>query len=124
MRGHEEIAAARRTGAVPALVWVTTDGYNVGFTRLKALGFWPADWIEIEARDNLQRMDLRCVVGLRVNVSGFDERRVGAAARALQGAGAVQVIATNHLVTRRAGEPFCEAHRMTTKNEEIDEWPL
>jgi hypothetical protein len=123
MRGHEEIAAARRRGAGPSMVWIDCDGYNEGVARLRALGCWLADWIELRPEDNPLRLDLRCVIGLLVLVSGLDERRVAAVARACEAAGARQVIASWHKVHHAAGDPLATVERLTTTNEELAEWP-
>jgi hypothetical protein len=123
MRGNEEIAAARRRGAGPSMVWIDCDGYNDGFTRLKSMGLWPEDWIELRADENPLRLDLRCVIGLCVNVMGQDERRVGAVARACVEAGARRVIASFATCELRAGEPVHTMQRMTFSNEELAEWP-
>jgi hypothetical protein len=105
------------------MAWVDCDGYNAGLTRLLAMGLWPDDWLEIRPEENPLRLDLRCLIGLTVNVMGSDERRVAVVARACVDAGAKRVIASWHTLVYRAGEPHCETQRMTLLNEELAEWP-
>jgi len=124
VRGHEQIAERRRAWHIPPMVWVLTDGYCEGMARLRALGCPLVDHIELKHSDNPKRLDLRCVIGLVVEVSGSDERRVGAVARACVEHGAKQVIAA-HLTTTKRGEDFdVQAHRITYTNEEIEQWPV
>lgn len=123
MRGHEAIAERRRKGHTPAMVWVLTDGYCDGMARLAALGCPMVDHIELKHSDNPKRLDLRCLIGLHVEVSGSDERRVAAVARACVEHGAKQVIAA-HLTTTKRGEDIdVTTHRITFTNEELEQWP-
>lgn len=123
MRGHEKIAECRRRGHTPGLVWVLTDGYCDGMARLAAMGCPMVDHIEVKHSDNPKRLDLRCLIGLHVEVSGSDERRVAAVARACVEHGAKQVIAA-HLTTTKRGEDFdVTTHRITFTNEELATWP-
>jgi hypothetical protein len=48
----------------------------------------------IEPEDNLRTLDLRCIVGLRVKVTGNDADRVKAVAQACEAASAKRVIAS------------------------------
>jgi hypothetical protein len=123
MRGHEQLAKRRRDGYVPALVWVLTDGYCDGMARLAALGCPMADHLELKHSDNPKRLDLRCLIGLAVEVTGSDERRVAAVARACLEHGAKQVIAAHVTTTWRGEEPEVTVHRITFTNEELDQWP-
>jgi hypothetical protein len=110
MRGHEPLIALRRAGWKPAMAWVSVDGYSETFTNLSRLGFPPLDAIELAATDSPARVDLRCVIGMTVEVSGSDERRVAATARACRDFGATQVVAMT-------------PDRITFTNEELDKWP-
>lgn len=123
MRGHEQILAARRKGRHPSLVWVACDGYNDGFTRLAALGCRPLDHIELKADENPKRLDLRCVIGLAVDVSGTNEKRVAAVARACVEHGARRVIASHFTTHKRGDDIEVQTHRMTFTNEELEQWP-
>lgn len=93
MRGHQQLIAMRNAGAVPDVVWIDTD--------LPKLPM-PGDWHEItprhahlqlDASDRLARLDLRCVIGLTVSVSGSDVHRVRAVRDACIDAKAKRVIA-------------------------------
>lgn len=105
------------------MVWIDCDGYNDGFSRLAGMGFWPEGWIELRADANPLRLDLRCLIGLCVNIMGRDERRVGAVARACADAGARRVIASYDTCEMQAGEPVHTTQRITFSNEELDQWP-
>jgi hypothetical protein len=123
MRGHDRIAERRRSRDKPAMVWVLCDGYSVGMTRLQALGCALPDVIELKHSDNPKRLDLRCLIGLTVEVSGSDQARVGAVARACVAAGAAQVIAVAQTVTPRGEEFDVHTDRITFTNEEVELWP-
>jgi len=92
MRGHEALIAMRLKRRVPALVWISTDP-----DRLKA---W-RDWqhvsphraeVQIDEADPLNRLDLRFVIGLTVQVQGQRRERVEALRRACIEFGAQRVI--------------------------------
>lgn len=114
----------RRNGRKPSMVWLSCDGYNAGFTRLAKLGFYPESHVELDMKDSPARVDFRFAVGLVVEVSGSDERRVGATARALVGSGAKQVIAACHTMHRRGEEFEADIDRITFTNEEVSQWPM
>lgn len=73
MRGHEPLLAMRRAGFAPQAAWLGLD----------ANPLW-RDWplygshaqIEIELGEAINRLDLRCLVGMQVWIDGSDERRV------------------------------------------------
>lgn len=97
MRGHEALQAMRRRGKVPAIVFVATDRDATEHYRN-----WPADTpdmasILVERSEAAHRLDLRCLVGLTVCVSGCDEDRVGAVALACERAKALRVIAVTSI---------------------------
>lgn len=123
MRGHERIAERRRHGDKPAMVWVLCDGYSAGMSRLQAIGCALPDVIELKHSDNPKRMDLRCLIGLTVEVSGSDQARVGAVARACVAAGASQVIAVAQTVTPRGEDFDVHTDRISFTNEEVEQWP-
>jgi hypothetical protein len=124
MRGHEALAAMRRAGHRPAMAWVETDGYNDGLQRMARYGVRPVAQLEVALTDRPQRLDLRCLVDLVVEVSGSDERRVAAVARACVEAGARQVIAVASTTTRRGDDFEVQIDRMTVTNEGLSEWPM
>jgi hypothetical protein len=93
MRGHHALIEMRTQGYAPACVWL-----DVNEPRLPM----PDDWqensprdahLQLEARDRLSTLDLRCLVGLRVFVYGDVAKLVGATREACIAAGAKRVIA-------------------------------
>ena len=87
---------------------------------------WSGDWgrmamslafVDIHPHDSLH--DLRFAVGLPVQVSGEDVRRVGQVAKAFVKAGASQVIAG---AGRYVGEEY-RVDRMAFGSEEVLAWP-
>lgn len=123
MRGHETIVAMRRRGRRPGMVWLDTDGYYSGLQALARMGFPAQGHVELQPSDAPHRLDLRFLVGLLVEVSGSDERRVAAVARASVEAGARQVIAAWATTVPRGEEFETTTHRMTFTNEELALWP-
>lgn len=121
MRGQERIAEARRGGYRPALIWVEADGYNPGFTRLAQLGFPRQDTLEIEPGENLQRLDLRCVVGCIVDVTGKDQARVAAIARACTEHGAAHVFCGVYAPADGRGN--CARLAFANGIKEVEQWP-
>lgn len=104
MRGHEPLIAQRLRGKRPDLVAVEVGGPPT---------WQSANWhrftprhaqLHIADADPLQRLDLRCLVGLNVTVFGQDPQRVGAAVAAIQAAGARRVLACAYTVTEQAGD--------------------
>ena len=92
MRGHQPLVAMRLRGVRPPLARVETDPMPWA-----DWADWPA-WsdvpmVEVEPRDALHRLDLRCFVAMPVAVGGRDSQRVAAVFTALQAAGASRVIA-------------------------------
>ncbi len=99
MRGQEPLVAMRLRGQLPASVTIDVD---------RALPAWLwRDWaadrewafqrpvharLVVERGEAAQRLDLRCVIGLTVQVCGDDAERVQAVARACQAAQAQRVI--------------------------------
>jgi hypothetical protein len=108
MRGHQDLIALRRKGVKPPLVWLScgrSDGLRRHREETGALG----EHIEIDEGDIIERLDLRCLVGLAVDVSGDDRGRVLALAKACEEAGASRVIAWWDAWERRAGEWSCHS---------------
>lgn len=92
MRGHEALLQMRRQGLAPVSVTVTTDPECDRF-----VASWPRDMpafpqLLIAPDDTPERLDLRCLVGLRVWVDGLDPERVERVAKACEAAGAKRVI--------------------------------
>lgn len=92
MRGHEAILQLRRRGFAPRLVSVETEGPAIRFDR-----FFPAiddgyAMLQIEPHEPVHRVDLRCLLGLVVVVSGCNAERVAAVCAACTAAGAERVI--------------------------------
>ena len=92
MRGAEQLIAMRLQHRKPAMVDIETERDPQRWCDTwRADGFANAQLL-IEPAENVQRMDLRCVVGLVVEVQGSDAGRVLAIAEACKAAGARRVI--------------------------------
>lgn len=92
MRGHLPLISMRRQRAVPQAVFVDVD-----IDPFEQWRTWPTETpnhahLLVEAVDAPRRLDLRCVVGLTVIVTGFDDARVEAVFEACRSAGAARVI--------------------------------
>jgi hypothetical protein len=83
MRGAEELVRMRLEGRVPRLLWVDLD---IDYMA-------DGEHLSISANDSLASLDLRPVQGLVVSVSGCDDKRVKAVAKACEENGARRVIA-------------------------------
>jgi hypothetical protein len=102
MRGHEALIDMRKKGIRPraADICLASDKQ----------GFWQ-DWerwaseacIEVETKDVIERLDLRCIVGMWVFAWGFEADRVKALHQACIDAGA-EVVMSSVYRTNRAGE--------------------
>jgi hypothetical protein len=109
MRGHRELIDMRRHGKAPAVVYADCDPYGKAMSE-SAVALW------IEPTDNLQRLDLRCVVGLHVIVNGCDPVRVEEAAQAMRRANAARVQAfTFRPVVDRGVSGFKTTHHTDTQ---------
>lgn len=95
MRGHENILRLRQAGKRPAFVFIND---------------WPCDtgWFETGEHatvctdgDNLDAIDLRFLVGLRVSVSSSTEDRAKALFEACKAAG-VETVGAVHVKSDRA----------------------
>lgn len=86
MRGATELLNARLQGYRPAMVFVDLDIGPV------AEEFRGEDQVQIEDTDRLSGLDLRCVYGLTVNVSGENAGKTRGVAQACLDAGASRVI--------------------------------
>lgn len=92
MKGHEALIAMRKAGKTPRVVFVETERD------------WLEDWrdwqdhhpshaaLHIGKTESLASLDLRCIVGLVVVVSGETSQRVRAVAAACEAADASRVI--------------------------------
>lgn len=118
MRGHSHLLYLRRNGRCP-VGGVMVDTTARGTT-------WSGDWsrmgmsmafVDIKPSDSLH--DLRFAIGLEVQVSGDDEKRVGEVAKAFIAAGAARVVAG---CGRGAGEEW-QLERFAFGNEECMQWP-
>lgn len=94
MRGHEPLLAMRLRGRRPRFARFEVDPKPCEWAD------W-ADWpqwsdvpiIEVEPRDVIRRLDLRCVVGMPTFAAGADAQRLRAVVQALLDAGSPRVIA-------------------------------
>lgn len=106
MRGHEQLIAMRKAGKRPAIVFVNDYPCRT-------------DWFETDgehvtvcvAGDNLDRADLRFLVGVMVSATGSTEARARALMAACQRAGAAVVGAVHSIAEQRFGSGWCEAWR-------------
>lgn len=106
MRGHQPLIAMRLRGRCPSAAFVT-----VGADPLKQWQDWTA-WtptlaqIEVPDRDRLTSLapELRCLVGMVVDVSGTDRDRTEAVAQLAMEAGAKRVFVHTHNTKTHAVE--------------------
>jgi len=94
MRGHEFLIGLRRKGWKPAMVFIDTQPDPARSWRL-----WPQvdldfPQVEVLPDDALSSLDLRFLVGLRVLITGRDQRRVERLKDMCFDAGAACVVAT------------------------------
>lgn len=119
MIGHEPLIAMRRRGRAPA--WVEIETMPCADSRLARE--WPQflpqrAMLFVDPRESAARLDLRCVVGLCVDVQGEDAKRVSAVVAAAESAGARRVLGS---VFRRRGE-LCETVSRTDTEGRLT-WP-
>lgn len=95
MRGAEALLRARLSGYQPTMVFVEVDLPDL------PLGI---DQIQIQASDRLSSLDLRCLYGLNVSVSGENGPRTRQIALAATQVGATRVIA--YTSVKRVGGEF------------------
>lgn len=86
MRGATELLSARLQGYAPSMVFVDLD---IGPIPGEFRGL---DQVQVEDDDRASSVDLRCVYGLAVNVSGENPGKTRAIAQACVDAGATRVI--------------------------------
>lgn len=102
MRGHEALIAMRRRRIRPRMALVDL---VPAYTRNSA------DWqtrtslphIEVDDRETVGRLDLRCLLGMIVCCSGFDSDRLDALHTACVDAGAARVFSSLY-AEREEGE--------------------
>lgn len=94
MRGAVELVNARLRGFSPAVVFVDLDIPPIPELHRSD------EQVQIEAGDRLSSLDLRCVYGLLVCVSGENAEKARAIASACMEAGALRVITTLHRVLK------------------------
>jgi hypothetical protein len=93
MRGHEPLIALRRSGKRPSMVFI--DAFEDSSDSWRD---WPKNdpahaQLEVLPDDSIPGLDLRCVVGLPVMVTGHSKARVDAIRDACIEAGAKRVVA-------------------------------
>lgn len=95
MRGHENIIALRMKGVRPAgMVWLCDYPVKPEFIEWQYASDCASPSVSVHG-DEIGALDLRFVVGLPVDVTGTDARRVKALAGACKRAGASMVIAND-----------------------------
>lgn len=92
MRGHHALIAMRRQRAVPRTVFVDVDSDPFAQWRSWQTETPDKAHLLVEPSDAPRRLDLRCVVGLIVIVTGFNDARVEEVFEACRSAGAARVI--------------------------------
>jgi hypothetical protein len=93
MRGAEELIALRRRGYRPEKgVVVCMSAMPIGKTYDDGLSDTGCAGIDIGSDEVLARLDFRCLIGLRVVVTGSDESRIMYAASLIEQAGASGVV--------------------------------
>ncbi len=127
MRGADRLVSMRKSGHVPAIVWLDAEEDPLPFAE-----GWPDDkWLEhAQTHSHLQlstgeravRADMRCVVGLMVYVSGPNAERVHALRDAAIAAKAKRVIASV-LTPRGSGEWIAYHLDETTDTAGVLTWP-
>jgi hypothetical protein len=93
MRGHHALIEMRSKGYAPSIVW-----FDLEPGRLPMADDWQREspthaHLQIEAADRVATLDLRCLVGLTVAVSGPDAALVKRVAEACEQAKAARVVA-------------------------------
>lgn len=83
MKGAEQLIALRSQGKAPH--WV---GVNANAWQVYGIDESGNPWVQIDPGSNLERMDLRCLVGLRVEVWAMDEAWRSKVVEACKSAGA------------------------------------
>lgn len=102
MRGHEALIDMRKRGVRPRAADICVASDRQGFWR--DWQNWAAEaCIEIEPKDCIERLDMRCIVGMWVFCWGFEAERVKALHQACVDAGAAAVMSSVYR-TNRAGE--------------------
>jgi hypothetical protein len=104
MIGHETLIAMRRRGLKPDRVTVETD-WDLGLERECATEWHLVNprsaFIFVQPADPVATLDLRCLVGMHVEVCGMDSARVRAVFAACVKAKASRIIGSTH---RHRGE--------------------
>jgi hypothetical protein len=111
MDGQTALTNLRRDGRVPSVgvvIHVSPLRLWAGWTEPEQIGAMHA--MSVEPGENIDRLDLRCVVGLKVFVSddphASEERAVRAVCAACVAAGAKVVIGATHAGRSDLAEPW------------------
>lgn len=113
MRGHQLLSDVRRAGFAPHQVNVDLDVPRLPLAHFADMARAGFAQLQVEPADAVHRLDLRCVVGLVVLVSGRDAERVANVAAACVAAGAERVIATTHETDDDPVDPTFTVVRVT-----------
>lgn len=122
MIGHEQIVAMRRRGHAPVAVMVAVEQDDY----LQMSRHWPDStsgiaWVWVQPSDRPQRLDLRFLVGLNVQVCGLEDERVAEVAAAARQAGADRVLSFEHRKQGRGEHARFECVRVTDGERVV--WP-
>lgn len=92
MRGHEQLIATRRGGLQPVSVQIALT--DLPLPKWCSVNPGAHAWLHIGSGDTIERLDLRCLVGMLVVIDGHDEQRVESVHSAAISHGARRVVST------------------------------
>lgn len=92
MKGHHALIAMRLRGRHPKAVFIEPDEDIGGISKHWQEHGTGIATLVLEPGENIGRLDLRCVMGLRVHLHTTTEQRITALVAACLEAGAAQVI--------------------------------
>lgn len=119
MRGQAQLETLRRRGYAPEMVHIATTPIARHFADN-----WPLyspRFAQLQAEGNPRRADLRCVVGLWVQIDGEDRETVKAWADAAKDAGARRVVTS--LADFSAPEEWKHSIVEMTDTDGVIVWP-
>lgn len=119
MRGQDQLEAMRRRGFVPEQVNIATTPIAKHFAD-----DWPLyspRFAQLQAEGSPRRADLRCLIGLEVQIDGEDRGTVKAWAEAVKAAGARRVVTS--LADFSAPEEWKHSIVEMTDTDGVIVWP-
>lgn len=119
MRGQTQLEAMRRRGFVPEVVHIATRPIARHFAD--RWEWYSPRFAQLQAEGNPRRADMRCLIGLWVQVDGEDREIVKAWAEAAKAAGARRVVTS--LADCSAPEEWKHSIVEMTDTEGVLVWP-